>query len=288
MIRQFIKTLFGSLSALTLTACSPVTLLNAMVPESAYQHRSDLVYGEYDRLKLDVYQPVHSVDSQKPATVIFFYGGGWEAGEKANYKFVAEALTSQGMIVVIPDYRVFPEAVFPEFIEDAAQAVAWTRKHIAEFGGDPEQLFIAGHSAGAQIAAMLSVNPRYLQQAGLETKQLRGMIGLAGPYDFLPLTSPTLKQIFGDDASQWQSQPVNFVGEDHPPTLLLVGNNDRTVLPRNSYRFAEKLKQYGNDVEIVELSNYGHVAMVAKLAKPLRGDGALLIPIVNFVQQHRH
>lgn len=288
MIRQFIKTLFGSLSALTLTACSPVTLLNAMVPESAYQHRSDLVYGEYDRLKLDVYQPVHSVDSQKPATVIFFYGGGWEAGEKANYKFVAEALTSHGMIVVIPDYRVFPEAVFPEFIEDAAQAVAWTRKHIAEFGGDPEQLFIAGHSAGAQIAAMLSVNPRYLQQAGLETKQLRGMIGLAGPYDFLPLTSPTLKQIFGDDASQWQSQPVNFVGEDHPPTLLLVGNNDRTVLPRNSYRFAEKLKQYGNDVEIVELSNYGHVAMVAKLAKPLRGDGALLIPIVNFVQQHRH
>jgi acetyl esterase/lipase len=288
VIRQFIKTLFGSLSALTLTACSPVTLLNAMVPESAYQHRSDLVYGEYDRLKLDVYQPVHSVASQKPATVIFFYGGGWEAGEKADYKFVAEALTSQGMIVVIPDYRVFPEAVFPEFIEDAAQAVAWTRKHIAEFGGDPEQLFIAGHSAGAHIAAMLSVNPHYLQQAGLETEQLRGMIGLAGPYDFLPLTSPTLKQIFGDDASQWQSQPVNFVGEDHPPTLLLVGNNDRTVLPRNSYRFAEKLKQYGNDVELIELSNYGHVAMVAKLAKPLRGDGALLAPIVSFVEQHRH
>ncbi|WP_247870087.1 alpha/beta hydrolase [Methylophaga sp. SB9B] len=288
MIRQFIKTLFGSLSALTLTACSPVTLLNAMVPESAYQHRSDLVYGEYDRLKLDVYQPAHSVDSQKPATVIFFYGGGWEAGEKADYKFVAEALTSQGMIVVIPDYRVFPEAVFPEFIEDAAQAVAWTRKHITEFGGDPEQLFIAGHSAGAHIAAMLSVNPHYLQQAGLETEQLRGMIGLAGPYDFLPLTSPTLKQIFGDDASQWQSQPVNFVGEDHPPTLLLVGNNDRTVLPRNSYRFAEKLKQYGNDVELIELSNYGHVAMVAKLAKPLRGDGALLAPIVSFVEQHRH
>lgn len=288
MIRQFIKTLFGSLSALTLTACSPVTLLNAMVPESAYQHRSDLIYGEYDRLKLDVYQPVHSVDNQKPATVIFFYGGGWEAGEKADYKFVAEALTSQGMIVVIPDYRVFPEAVFPEFIEDAAHAVAWTRKHIAEFGGDPEQLFIAGHSAGAHIAAMLSVNPHYLQQAGLETQQLRGMIGLAGPYDFLPLTSPTLKQIFGDDASQWQSQPVNFVGEDHPPTLLLVGNNDRTVLPRNSYRFAEKLKQYGNDVELVELSDYGHVAMVAKLAKPLRGDGALLAPIVSFVEQHRH
>lgn len=288
MIPQFIKTLFGSLSALTLTACSPVTLLNAMVPESAYQHRSDLVYGEYDRLKLDVYQPVNSVASQKPATVIFFYGGGWEAGEKADYKFVAEALTSQGMIVVIPDYRVFPEAVFPEFIEDAAQAVAWTRQHIAEFGGDPEQLFIAGHSAGAHIAAMLSVNPRYLQQAGLESEQLRGMIGLAGPYDFLPLTSPTLKQIFGDDASQWQSQPVNFVGEAHPPTLLLVGNNDRTVLPRNSYRFAEKLKQYGNDVELVELSDYGHVAMVAKLAKPLRGDGALLAPIVSFVEQHRH
>lgn len=288
MIRHFVKTLLGSLSALTLTACSPVTILNAMVPESAFQRHTDVMYGEYERLKLDIYQPVNLNDGQKPATVIFFYGGGWEAGEKADYKFVAEALASQGMIVVIPDYRVFPEAVFPEFIEDAAQSVAWTNQHIGKFGGDPEQLFIAGHSAGAHIAAMLSVNPLYLQQVGIESKQLRGMIGLAGPYDFLPLTSPTLKQIFGNPASQLQGQPINFVTTDHPPILLMVGDKDRTVLPRNSYRFAEKLKQYGNNVELVELSNYGHVAMVAKLAKPLRGDGALLTPIVDFVEQHRH
>ncbi|WP_292360934.1 MULTISPECIES: alpha/beta hydrolase [unclassified Methylophaga] len=287
MLRQFTKTLLGSLSALSFSACAPVTMLNAMVPESGYQHQADIIYGDHERLKLDIYQPVGLMDTQNPATVVFFYGGGWEAGEKADYKFVAEALTSQGIIVVIPDYRVFPEVLFPVFIEDAAKAVAWTIKHIAEFGGDPDQLFIGGHSAGAHIAAMLSVNPEYLQQVGLQPRQLRGMFGLAGPYDFLPLKSNTLKQIFGDDASQWQSQPVNFIREDHPPTLLLVGKNDRTVLPRNSYRLAEKLKKHGNSVELVEFNNYGHVAMVAKLAKPLRGDGALLRPIVNFVEKHR-
>lgn len=287
MLRQFIKTLLGGLSALSFSACSPVTVLNAMVPDSGYQHRADVIYGDHPRLKLDIYQPVTSTATKKPATVIFFYGGGWEAGEKADYKFVAEALTSQGIIVVIPDYRVFPEVIFPEFIDDAATSVAWTKKHIAEFGGDPEQLFIAGHSAGAHIAAMLSVNPVYLQQVGLQPRQLRGMIGLAGPYDFLPLKSKTLKQIFGDEASQWQSQPVNFVGEGHPPTLLLVGNNDRTVLPRNSYRLADKLKKYDNSVELVEFNDYGHVAMIAKLAKPLRGNGALLAPIVSFVEKHR-
>ncbi|HBX59083.1 MAG TPA: alpha/beta hydrolase [Methylophaga sp.] len=258
-----------------------------MVPESGYQHRADLIYGDHPRLKLDIYQPVNSTVTTKPATVIFFYGGGWETGDKADYKFVAEALTSQGVIVVIPDYRVYPEVVFPQFIEDAAQSVGWTKQHIAEFGGDPEKLFIAGHSAGAHIAAMLSVNPLYLQQVDMQPQQLQGMIGLAGPYDFLPLKSGALKQIFGDESSQWQSQPVNFVTNDHPPMLLLVGTDDRTVLPRNSYRLADKLKQHGNSVELVEFDGYGHVAMVAKLAKPLRGQGALLAPITTFIEKHQ-
>ena len=287
MLRQFIQSLLGSLSALSLSACSPVTVLNAMVPESGYQHRADLIYGDHPRLKLDIYQPVNSTVTTKPATVIFFYGGGWETGDKADYKFVAEALTSQGVIVVIPDYRVYPEVVFPQFIEDAAQSVGWTKQHIAEFGGDPEKLFIAGHSAGAHIAAMLSVNPLYLQQVDMQPQQLQGMIGLAGPYDFLPLKSDTLKQIFGDESSQWQSQPVNFVTNDHPPMLLLVGTDDRTVLPRNSYRLADKLKQHGNSVELVEFDGYGHVAMVAKLAKPLRGQGALLAPITTFIEKYQ-
>lgn len=288
MFRHLIKTLFGSLSALSFSACSPVTVLNAMVPESGYQHQADIVYADNPRLKLDIYKPVSTTGSKKPATIIFFYGGGWEAGEKADYKFVAEAFTSQGMMVVIPDYRVFPEVVFPEFLQDAAHSLAWTKEHIAEFGGDPEQLFVAGHSAGAHIAAMLTLNPVYLQQVGMQPQQLSGLIGLAGPYDFLPLKSETLKEIFGEESQRWQSQPINFVTTQHPPTLLLVGKRDRTVLSRNSYRLADKLKQQGNWVELVEFDEYGHVAMVAKLAKPLRGEGALLTAIVRFVEQHRY
>ena len=286
MLRQLAKFLTGSLSLLTLNACSPVTVLNAMVPESGYQRDTDLPYGELPRQRLDIYRPAQFSEGKLP-TVIFFYGGGWEAGEKANYKFVAEALTSQGMMVVIPDYRVFPEVVFPAFVEDAAKAVAWTKDHIANYGGDPEQLFVGGHSAGAHIAALLSLDEKYLRQVDLQPQQLRGMIGLAGPYDFLPLQSQTLLQIFGDEASQWHSQPVNFVDTGHPPMLLLVGNDDRTVLPRNTHHLADKLEQYGNEVEVKEFEGYGHVAMVAKLARPLRGEGALLTPIAQFVARYR-
>lgn len=280
-----IKTFFGGVSALALTACSPVNVLNAMVPSSGYHLTQDISYGATDRLKLDIYQPLEAAQEPSP-TVVFFYGGGWEKGNRKDYKFVAEALTSKGITVVIPDYRVYPEVVFPEFLDDAAAAVAWTAEHIEQFGGDADLLFVVGHSAGAHIAALLSLNPDYLAQHALSPEHIKGVIGLAGPYDFLPLKSRNLKTIFGAEALQWQSQPINHVATDHPPMLLLVGGKDSTVLPRNSYRLAEKLAENGNAVELVSFEDFGHVAMVAKLARPLRGEGDLLLPIIRFIRQH--
>jgi len=280
-----IKTFFGGVSALALTACSPVNVLNAMVPSSGYHLTQDIAYGEADRLKLDIYQPVEGGQMPSP-TVVFFYGGGWEKGEKKDYKFVAEALTSKGITVVIPDYRVYPEVVFPAFVDDAAAAVAWTAENIEQFGGDADLVFVAGHSAGAHIATLLSINPDYLAKHSFSPEKIKGVIGLAGPYDFLPLKSRTLKTIFGSETLQWQSQPINHVATNHPPMLLLVGEKDSTVLPRNSYRLAEKLTENGNTVELVRFEDYGHVAMVAKLARPLRAEGDLLQPIVRFIRQH--
>ncbi len=281
-----LKTIFGGVSAMWLAACSPVNLLNAMVPSNGFTAQRDIAYGDLDRQRLDIYLPKQRSANGSPV-VVFFYGGGWEDGDKKDYKFVGEALSSHGITVVIPDYRVYPDVVFPDFVDDAASAVAWTHANIHRFAGDGQQLFIAGHSAGAHIASLLALDPEYLKKYALTPDNIKGMIGLAGPYDFLPLKSDTLKTIFGPENQRWQSQPINYVSGDHPPMLLMVGERDLTVWPRNSYRLADKIAEQGGEVELHKFPDYGHVSMVAKLAKPLRGDGALLQPILAFIDKHR-
>lgn len=268
------------------SACSPISVLNAVIPENGYHSIADIAYGSHHRQKLDLYFPLPSATSGQGKTIIFFYGGSWESGHRQQYKFVAEALTSAGYNVVIPDYRVYPEVRFPDFVHDAARVVSWVKQSIAQYGGNPDRVFVAGHSAGAHIAAMLALDESYLARVQLQPGDLSGMIGLAGPYDFLPLKSETLKTIFGPENERWRSQPIHFANGNNPPVLLLVGNNDLTVLPRNSRNLAAKIQENKGNVKLVEFDDYGHVAMVAKLAKPLRGEGRLLAEIVSFVRRH--
>lgn len=270
---------------LFMAACSPIKTLNAMIPADGYTLTAGIAFGDLPRNKLDVYVPRVASTGPRPV-VVFIYGGGWESGERGDYKFVAEALTSEGFVVVIPDYRFYPDVLFPGFMADPAKAVKWVKTHVAEFGGDSEKVFIAGHSAGAQIAAMLTLNPEYLAVEGLKPADLRGMIGLAGPYDFLPLKKDRLKVIFGPEDQRWKSQPINFVTGTNPPMLLMVGKVDGTVWPRNTYNLAAKIKLMGGPVEVVEFPTYGHIDMVSKLAKPFRGNADLLKTIADFILQH--
>lgn len=266
-------------------ACSPVTILNALVPENGYQKLADKAYGDHNRQKLDIYLPDTMTSAHPLKTVVFFYGGSWDSGSKTDYKFVAEALTSAGYIVVIPDYRLYPEVVFPKFVEDGALAVTWVFEHISEYGGDAADVFLAGHSAGAHIAALLSLDASYLAKYGHHPTDVTATIGLAGPYDFLPLQSERLKQIFGPEPQRWQSQPIHFVQGNNPPMLLLVGNKDRTVLPKNSLNLASEIEQKNGVVELIEFDDLNHVAMVSHLAKPLRGKGELRQTMIDFISQ---
>jgi acetyl esterase/lipase len=273
--------------ALLSSACSPVKVLNSLVPEAGYELVSAIEYGANPRQKLDIYLPKNSRTSEAPKKVIiFYYGGNWDSGERADYKFAAEALVSQGYIVVIPDYRVYPEVLFPELMADPVSAAKWVKANIKNYNGDASKVFLAGHSAGAHIAVMMAINAEYLAVASLKPNDFVGIVGLAGPYDFLPLKSDRLKTIFGHEAAQWKSQPINFVDGKNPPLLLAVGMKDGTVWPRNSINLAKKIKENNGQVEVVEFANYGHVDMVAKLAKPLRGNGELLKPIAAFIDKH--
>ena len=283
---NFSRYVIAIIACLT-SACSPIKVLNSLVPENGYELVSAVEYGANARQKLDIYLPKATEKSTAlKKVIIFYYGGNWDSGERADYKFAAEALVGHGYIVVIPDYRVYPEVLFPGFMADPVSVAKWVKTNIKKYNGDANGVFLAGHSAGAHIAVMMAINPEYLAEASLKPNDFAGVIGLAGPYDFLPLKSDRLKVIFGSDAEQWKSQPINFVDGKNPPLLLAVGMKDGTVWPRNSINLAKKIKDNNGLVEVAEFANYGHIDMVTKLAKPLRGDGELLKAITLFINSH--
>jgi acetyl esterase/lipase len=222
-------------------------------------------YGPDPMHGLDVYRPT---SAQNGPVVLFFYGGRWKGGSRADYAFVGEALAAQGLLTFVADYRQFPQVRFPDFVHDAAQATAWARAHAREFGGDPDRLFLAGHSAGAHLAAMLATDSRYLAQVGMSPRDVRGVIGIAGPYDFVPLTDPELQTIFGPESRWPDSQPVNFVDGDEPPFLLLHGDDDKLVWPRNSRRLNARLSEAGSEVTYREYAGLGHIRILSGLRSP--------------------
>ena len=183
------------LATLLLTGCSPASPLNFLAWLHGVEITRSIAYGEGARRTLDVYRP--SAAAAAPV-VVFFYGGSWQSGHKEMYLFVAAALARRGYVIVVPDYRVYPEVRYPDFLDDGARAVRWAKDNAARFGGDPQKLFVMGHSAGAYIAAMLALDGRWLQKVDLAPdRDIAGLIGISGPYDFLPLSDGTLKTIFG-------------------------------------------------------------------------------------------
>lgn len=278
-----VAALLGVLAVLW--GCSGPRLLSAMTPDGGFKTHAGIAYGDHPRQRLDVHVPKTPAARRAPV-VVFFYGGRWQSGSRAGYRFMAEALTSLGVVTVISDYRLHPDVRFPAFVEDGARAVRWTRAHIAEYGGDPESVFVMGHSAGAHIAALLALDSRYLEAVGGSPERLAGWIGLAGPYDFLPFTQDYLKDIFGPPEHYPRSQPINFVDGGAPPTLLLHGTDDDTVLPKNTVHLAAALERAGVPVTMKLVPGKGHVSLLATLAAPLRFRPNVLDEIGRFIERY--
>ena len=215
--------------------------------------------------------------------VLFFYGGSWQWGDKDDYLFLGQALASRGYVVAIANYRLYPEVYYPEFVLDSGRALAWVHQHIAGYGGNPSQLFVAGHSAGAFNAVMLSLNEPLLKKSGAKREWIKGVIGLAGPYDFLPLTDPDIKAVFSKVPAR-DTQPVNFVHGTLPPFFLATGTDDDTVLPRNSTALAAKLRENHTKVTLRTYDSVAHIGIVLSLARGFRGKAPLLDDLDAFMQ----
>jgi acetyl esterase/lipase len=152
--------------AAVLSGCSATKVLNTLEPRFGLTVTRNLAYPPGPRHDLDVYAPRHP--APHTPVVVFIYGGGWDTGEKSQYAFVGDALASHGYVAIVPNYRIYPEAHYPDFLEDSAEAVAWAKAHARAYGGDPDELFLVGHSAGAYNAAMLTLDPRWLAAVGLD------------------------------------------------------------------------------------------------------------------------
>jgi acetyl esterase/lipase len=239
-----------------LGGCSPAALLNKTVSSRGYTRQADIAYGPLPRQKLDLYLPETPRADGKAVT--FFYGGSWDSGAKGDYLFVGQALASRGITTIVPDYRLYPEVRFPTFLEDAVQATRWAGERVGT-----DKLFVMGHSAGAQIASMLAVHSPY-------RTAMRGFIGLAGPYDFLPLKSAKLIDIFGG-ANRPEIQAITFARAPLPPALLLHGTADTTVYPHNSENLAAAWRKAGAPVELKLYPDVGHIDMVAAFSNLLHG-----------------
>lgn len=275
--------MFGGVLLLVLSACSPVKLLNALTPDSTFDKTAGIAYGDDPRQKLDVYVPRHALPDAP--VVVFFYGGSWNSGAREDYNFVGEALASRGIVAVVADYRLYPQVRYPLFLQDAARAVAWTKAHIREFSGNPQRLYLMGHSSGGYNAAMLALDGDLLAAAGMSPKDLRGWIGLAGPYDFLPIENPAVRPVFFWPDSPPQSQPINHVSRDAPPALLIAASKDDLVNPtRNTGGLAHKLRAAGVPVQDFYYSRPNHITLVATLSRPLRGLAPVLDQVVGFIK----
>ena len=260
--------------------------LNATDRRTGIETQRDIVFDATRDLKLDVYRPVGIVHAP---VVVFFYGGSWVRGERAWYRFVGTALASHGVVVVIPDYRKYPQVKMDGFMQDAARAVAWTYQHATEWGGTPNDLFVMGHSAGGQIGALLATDPSWLAPYGLQPNDLAGFIGLAGCYDFMPIPAKEKDMLgmFGRDAaSQARAQPVRFVHGKEPPMLLLQGDADKEVDPFNAVSLAHALQAHHEDVTLRMYEGVGHNALVFALSRPFRTEAPTLDDVLGFIHAH--
>ncbi|RED14302.1 alpha/beta hydrolase [Pontivivens insulae] len=263
-------------ASLVLAGCSPAAVLNAVSGSSDVVETRDLAYGPLPRHQYDLYMPVG--DDGSTPLVVFIHGGSWKEGDKGIYRFLGTALGERGYAVAVPNYRLFPEVLFPDFVEDAALATA----HLMEEG---RPVVLMGHSAGAHIAGLLAWDGRYLAAQGQDACALSGVIGVSGPYEFLP-PGPTIRDIFPEERLA-DSQPINFAEGPAVPTLLLHGIADETVHVEDTELMADALEAAGNPVEARLYDGVGHIEIIGAMSPLLTSRAPTLADVTDWLNAQR-
>jgi len=271
-----------------IVASNPLAAINAVTTSSTYALREAVPYGVQPRQKLDIFTPTGSAPAGGWPVVLFLYGGSWVSGERSSYHFLGEALASRGVLTLVADYRLYPEVRYPDFLVDCAHALAFGLEQAPSLGGNPKRVFVMGHSAGAYNAAMLALDPRWLAQTGHVPGELAGWIGLAGPYDFLPITNLDAQPVFFHPNYPAGTQPLTYAAGSSLPAFLGAAVNDNLVNPtRNTLRLAKSLQAAHVAVSLHEYTGVNHVTLMGALSRPLRWLAPVLDDVIDFIDQGR-
>lgn len=278
-----------SLSALLLSACTQIGagVANLPVKFNDVQIEKNIAYGAADIQKLDVYLPpnVDAKAALRPV-IVFFYGGRWTDGTKGMYGFIGDRFAKEGYVVVVADYSKYPAVKFPNFVEDGAKAVAWTFQNIEKYGGDKNNIFVMGHSSGAHIGALVAADEKYLKAEGVKNTDLRGFVGLAGPYDFIP-QEEDLKDMFGPLENYPKMQVTNFIEGNEPPMLLIWGAEDKLVYRRNIDLLAQKIQDKGGQVDTIIYPTANHFSLIVSQTWFIKDKDNVAQDIIKFFERRR-
>lgn len=261
-------------------------LVDRVAPGSAEYHGTPVVgiaYGSDERQKLDIYVPTTKVGKPYPV-LVFFHGGAWRDGDREGYGFLGRAFAARGIVTVVADYRKAPKDRFPSFVQDTASAIAWVNTNIFKHQGDPEKLFIMGHSAGAHLIMMAALDKQWLAAKGLDPSIIKGAIGLAGGYDFLPLTTDSSKIALGQWPNLTETQPITYARADAPRLLLLTGDADTVVKPRNSKSLQAKMESLGGKSELKIYPGIDHAEIIMAISRPFRKKAPVIDDVTGFMQ----
>jgi acetyl esterase/lipase len=270
--------------ATALAACSPIRTLNALAPSSTHTLTEGVAFGPGPRDKLDVYTPAGSAPEGGWPVVVFFYGGSWNKGERRQYEFVGEALASRGILTLIPDYRLYPEVRYPEFLKDNARAVAYGLEKAASLGGNPKRVFVMGHSAGGYNAAMVALDPQWLKEIGHAPSELAGWVGIAGAYDFFPTGNPEVQPVFFHPNYPPNSLPIQQSVAGSPRAFLGAAKKDDLVYPdRNTLALASRLQAADVPVRVRLYDRVNHMTVIGVFAQPLRWLAPVLNDVAAFI-----
>lgn len=260
----------------TAAACAPVKILNSITPSASFEREKNISYGPLDRQKLDIYRT--STPRTAAPVIVFVHGGSWDSGSKDLYKFLAEGFTAEGFDVVVPNYRLYPEAVFPLMLEDTGKALAFAAE---TFAG--RNLVAIGHSAGAYNLLMTVMRPEfYPGGSSAICSRISGLVSLAGPTGIVSLKAEPYITIFPDRFTA-SDAPMNNTAQPLPPVFFGHGLKDTTVYPQNSQHLAEKINARGGLAVVKTYEDLNHTDVVKVMSKYFDGGAPLKADVINFI-----
>lgn len=267
-------------AGLALAGCRALDLVDTLTPGSGYRAELDRPYGGDPRQRLDIYHPSAEEDPSRPV-VLFFYGGSWQFGDKADYRFVGQSLAEAGYVTIVADYRLYPQVSFPGFIEDGAKAAGWVAAHLKRADGSPRPIVLMGHSAGAYDVAMLATDKRYLDAPGGPGRKIvQAWIGLAGPYQFVP-DGENIRILASPDGRPNMAADAADAGT--PPAFLILAGDDTLVGRANADKLETKLKALGVPVTRKTYPDLSHETLVGALATSLTFLGPVRAGVIAYL-----